>query len=102
MFVGSTIIEQGIQGVMEDIATYFPHPRHHGRFRLANGEETVSYTHLDVYKRQVRNASRKRTAKRGGSCARRARPSPGDTLVAVSYTHLDVYKRQASMPWRGS
>ena len=41
MFVGSTIIEQGIQGVMEDIATYFPHPRHHGRFRLANGEETL-------------------------------------------------------------
>lgn len=30
VFVGSTIIEQGIQGVMEDIATYFPHPRHHG------------------------------------------------------------------------
>ena len=25
---------------MEDIATYFPHPRHHGRFRLANGEMT--------------------------------------------------------------
>ena len=40
MFVGSTIIEQGIQGLMEDICTYFPHPRHHGRFRLANGEET--------------------------------------------------------------
>lgn len=41
VFVGSTIIEQGIQGVMEDIATYFPHPRHHGAFRLANGEETL-------------------------------------------------------------
>lgn len=40
VFVGSTIIEQGIQGLMEDIATYFPHPRHHGRFRLANGDET--------------------------------------------------------------
>ena len=40
VFVGSTIIEQGIQGLMEDIATYFPHPREHGRFRLANGEET--------------------------------------------------------------
>ena len=25
---------------MEDIATYFPSPRAHGRFRLANGEET--------------------------------------------------------------
>ena len=40
VFVGSTIIKQGIQGLMEDIATYFPHPRHHGRFRLANGETT--------------------------------------------------------------
>ena len=40
VFVGSTIIEQGIQGLMEDICTYFPHPRHHGRFRLANGEDT--------------------------------------------------------------
>lgn len=40
VFVGSTIIEQGIQGVMEDIATYFPHPRDHGAFPLANGEET--------------------------------------------------------------
>ena len=40
VFVGSTIIEQGIKGLMEDICTYFPHPRHHGRFRLANGEET--------------------------------------------------------------
>ena len=25
---------------MKDICTYFPHPRHHGAFRLANGEET--------------------------------------------------------------
>ena len=41
VFVGSTIIEQGIQGIMEDVATYFPSPRHHGRFMLANGEETM-------------------------------------------------------------
>ncbi len=40
VFVGSTIIEQGIQNLMEDICTYFPHPRSHGAFRLANGEET--------------------------------------------------------------
>ena len=37
----------------------------------------------------VRNASRKRTAKRGGSCARRARPSPGDTLVALVKPHYE-------------
>lgn len=41
VFVGSTIIEQGIQGIMDDICTYFPHPRHHGPFYLANGEELV-------------------------------------------------------------
>ena len=38
VFVGSTIIMQGIQGLMEDICTYFPHPRSHGAFRLADGE----------------------------------------------------------------
>lgn len=40
VFVGSTIIMQGIQGLMEDICTYFPHPRAHGAFRLADGEYT--------------------------------------------------------------
>lgn len=39
VFVGSTIIEQGILGVMEDIVTYFPHPRHHCPFSLSTGEE---------------------------------------------------------------
>ena len=40
VYVGSTIIEQGIRCVMKDICTYFPHPRHHGAFRLADGNET--------------------------------------------------------------
>lgn len=39
VFVGSTIIKQGIKGLMEDIASYFPHPRAHGPFYLANGNE---------------------------------------------------------------
>ena len=39
VFVGSTIIEQGIQGLMEDIATYFPSPSQMGRFTLADGNE---------------------------------------------------------------
>lgn len=39
VFVGSTIIEQGIQGLMEDICTYFPYPTAHGPFRLADGGE---------------------------------------------------------------
>ena len=38
VFVGSTIIMQGGQGLMEDICTYFPHPRSHGRFQMADGE----------------------------------------------------------------
>ena len=38
VFVGSTIIMQGVQGLMEDICTYFPHPRSHGRFQMADGE----------------------------------------------------------------
>ncbi len=38
VFVGSTIIKQGIQGLMEDICTYFPHPRSHGRFQMAGGD----------------------------------------------------------------
>ena len=38
VFVGSTIIKQGVQGVMEDICTYFPHPASHGRFQMAGGD----------------------------------------------------------------
>ena len=38
VFVGSTLIKQGIKGLIEDICTYFPSPTAHGRFRLANGE----------------------------------------------------------------
>ena len=39
VYVGSTIIEQGIRAVMKDICTYFPHPRHHGAFALSDGGE---------------------------------------------------------------
>ena len=38
VFVGSTIIKQGVQSVMEDICTYFPHPASHGRFQMAGGD----------------------------------------------------------------
>ena len=41
VFVGSTLVEQGIQGLMEDICTYFPSPQAHGEFRLTNGETTL-------------------------------------------------------------
>ena len=37
VYVGSTIIKQGIQGLMDDIATYFPHPREHAAYALEGG-----------------------------------------------------------------
>ena len=64
----------------------------------------VSYTHLDVYKRQV-----KRKTGLGLSAYLRPRLFEplgfGDVAWAVSYTHLDVYKRQvfcsfSSTVWR--
>ena len=56
--------------------------------------ETVSYTHLDVYKRQVYV-----TAQINGVTATLmidtgANVSLMDSTEPVSYTHLDVYKRQ--------
>ena len=41
VFVGSTIIEQGIQGLMEDICSYFPSPKDHGPFYTADGDERL-------------------------------------------------------------
>lgn len=39
VFVGSTIIKQGIVGLIEDICSYFPHPRSHGIYQMADGEQ---------------------------------------------------------------
>ena len=75
-----------------------------------SGVGAVSYTHLDVYKRQPRG--RPRLAGRGcdrfpgSGCGRLPRWPNGPG--AVSYTHLDVYKRQDDervaerARWRGS
>ena len=84
--------------------------------RLLHDTKSVSYTHLDVYKRQV--AGRKTGPRRGvagGQTQRRNRRHPrcadgprlrlagapfgilhaaGIAAISVSYTHLDVYKRQ--------
>ena len=56
---------------------------------------SVSYTHLDVYKRQVYtflgdNSSL--TFSTNFSLVSKSSPYP--TYISVSYTHLDVYKRQ--------
>ena len=61
-----------------------------GDLGLAQGEGPVSYTHLDVYKRQVLQHEEQAGEADGDAHA-------GQLLVGVipvSYTHLDVYKRQ--------
>ena len=52
---------------------------------------SVSYTHLDVYKRQIQA----RAALLVQSCQLRIEQI---LLLPVSYTHLDVYKRQGPAP----
>ena len=55
----------------------------------AHGMYTVSYTHRDVYKRQVQNCGKKVLNK-----LKRKAIEVLNATSAVSYTHLDVYKRQ--------
>ena len=76
-----------------------------------HGAQPVSYTHLDVYKRQKLDG----TAKGGAVISIKAKlglpvrfvgvGEGMDDLMPVSYTHLDVYKRQAAAcawPRRGA
>ena len=65
----------------------------------SDGLESVSYTHLDVYKRQLTGSGGKLDVEE----ARKSYSAYLDTLTdapeknmvwSVSYTHLDVYKRQ--------
>jgi elongation factor G len=39
VFVGSTLIEQGVEGILEDIVTYFPAPTAHGPIFALDGEK---------------------------------------------------------------
>ena len=55
-------------------------------------EEAVSYTHLDVYKRQMQRRNQSEIIQH-----RRAQFTRELMHDAVSYTHLDVYKRQKWM-----
>ena len=41
VYVGSTIVMQGVESLMDDICTYFPHPRSHGRFRQMSDGVTI-------------------------------------------------------------
>ena len=38
VFVGSTLIKQGIEGLMQDITTYFPSPKEQANFFLTSGD----------------------------------------------------------------
>ena len=59
--------------------------------------KAVSYTHLDVYKRQGRNCAPRPPIGCGLSAETisAAHSPPASVTKPVSYTHLDVYKRQA-------
>ena len=70
-----------------------------------DASNTVSYTHLDVYKRQRKHHARRaerlqkrRAARRVQAHLRRGvqRHFGARFMQPVSYTHLDVYKRQQS------
>ena len=57
---------------------------------------SVSYTHLDVYKRQSRTTvGFSQNGSDGSSQGSFTMVNVADSTNAVSYTHLDVYKRQA-------
>ena len=54
----------------------------------------VSYTHLDVYKRQVYYRVQTGMFRNRDNAERMLYRLQADGFPAVSYTHLDVYKRQ--------
>ena len=56
---------------------------------------TVSYTHLDVYKRQLDNYFDFATTKNIQLNIDYGKERPRAYFEAVSYTHLDVYTRQS-------
>ena len=65
--------------------------------RVEYGFKAVSYTHLDVYKRQVYGSWS------GGIFLLEIDKTTGLVIhpEAVSYTHLDVYKRQHQFLYEG-
>ena len=59
----------------------------------------VSYTHLDVYKRQEKGCMQRVHGTLLQACPARTNATGNaffrtENVVPVSYTHLDVYKRQ--------
>ena len=71
-------------------------------FRVRAHPESVSYTHLDVYKRQEEAPANyvpaaaviRRVQALSGFIGRKELVGGLISRMSVSYTHLDVYKRQ--------
>ena len=61
---------------------------------VAERVEAVSYTHLDVYKRQFIDIQHRNQIV---VLEDEANLSPTEDGKPVSYTHLDVYKRQMTL-----
>ena len=55
---------------------------------------TVSYTHLDVYKRQIFIPFITQELFQTGAALYYGLNALSNNMIPVSYTHLDVYKRQ--------
>ena len=67
----------------------------HGEY-FGFGDKPVSYTHLDVYKRQVGTQIKDIHIRRTEGVSRNLSMKKARAMmkIPVSYTHLDVYKRQ--------
>ena len=80
--------------INEDYAhAYHSTKDHYAYVKNGNGSFSVSYTHLDVYKRQsYGKALFFQIYVLPCQTAGFSNTKPG--IIAVSYTHLDVYKRQ--------
>ena len=98
-------IDVGTLGQLRDVDSHLlsvlVQPRRHGAGAVLLDAlfDPVSYTHLDVYKRQVRlHHGPQRTQKRTVAVfvQRHGHAPAGEhgRSAPVSYTHLDVYKRQ--------
>ena len=80
---GRAVTARSEQSVLDEAVRLTKHPRFKGYI-------PVSYTHLDVYKRQGLIGAGYKMTKSGGVLITVRNSDKG----AVSYTHLDVYKRQ--------
>ena len=75
--------------------------QYRGKYYVCGTGRPVSYTHLDVYKRQIFNSLRKLDVLQELVDDRDVTEIMVNGPNAVSYTHLDVYKRQIQAYFTG-